>query len=678
MLLIFCKFIKIDYRNQPPKVLIKDKMTEKIKNIGIFAHADAGKTSLLEQFLYQSGSKSDLGSVDKGTSSSDTEPLEIERGISIHLSTNSFHYKEHTFNIIDTPGHVDFSSEVEYALKAIDLAILIISAVEGLQSQSLSILHALENMEIPVLIFINKIDRAGTQIDTILQDLETESVRSQLVLTKLSDDTEISYSNLVSQGEVSDTEIEILSENDDEILEAYLKEETIDIEKISSSLIKQIKNKKLNPVILGSAKLGLNIHTLLDAIIDYFKIPEVPKNNTNLDAIVFKISEDKHMGRLAYVRVRAGKVETKKGLWVSRLNKELKPSRIEKIEPQEKRIVSDLLAGEIGIIAGLENIQTGDILGNVEENNKTQLDSPLMTVQVKALDKGKYSELATALGQLNAGNPLLNFTWLKEEQEFHLDLMGQMQTEILEDQLQRKFNLEVEFLKPQIKYKETPSKTAEGYVCYWMPKPCWAIIKFLIEPAEQGSGVSFKSKVPLNDVSQKYQNEVSRTIPKALEQGIKGWGVTDLKITMIEGEEHNIHTRPSDFVIATPMGIMDALKKSDTTLLEPILNFKIQAEESLLGEIISDITKMRGEIDSPKIKNGKFELTGNFPLATSMDYSLKFNSKTAGKGKIITHLSAYKTCQDEQGIIREYKGISPLDTAKYILKARKAITESYK
>jgi ribosomal protection tetracycline resistance protein len=214
---------------------------------------------------------------------------------------------------------------------------------------------------------------------------------------------------------------------------------------------------------------------------------------------------------------------------------------------------------------------------------------------------------------------------------------------------------------------------AEGFVRYWMPKPCWAILKFKIEPGERGSGVKYETKIGVNDVLQKYQNEVERTIPVALQQGIKGWEVTDIKITLMEGEDHEMHTHSGDFVVATPMGIMDGLVNSGTTLLEPLISFKISATDDLLGAITSDITQMRGSFESPSMGNGKFTLCGILPLATSIDFPVKLSSRSGGKAKISTQFHSYRECTDEQGVIRAFKGISPLDTAKYILKARKAL-----
>ena len=250
-----------------------------------------------------------------------------------------------------------------------------------------------------------------------------------------------------------------------------------------------------------------------------------------------------------------------------------------------------------------------------------------------------------------------------------------MQREIIESVLLNRFGIETTFGKPNVIYKETPVKSAEGYVRYWMPKPCWAIITFLIEPGENGSGVVYKSNISVDKVKQRYQNEVARTISKALSQGIKGWEVTDLKITMIDGEDHVAHTKPSDFVIATPMGIMNGLQNSGTNFLEPILQFKLIAPEEFLGSIASDLHKMRAIFANPSFDNNRVTLIGKIPVATSSDYAITLGSKTKGKAKFFTKFESYQLCDDKNATEQDYKGVSPLDTAKYILKARGALND---
>jgi ribosomal protection tetracycline resistance protein len=336
-------------------------------------------------------------------------------------------------------------------------------------------------------------------------------------------------------------------------------------------------------------------------------------------------------------------------------------------------------AGDIAGICGLAGARVGDILVSGQGQGQGQvrdlplLTAPLISVQIRAVNQKNYPALAEAMMELAEEDPSLDFEWLREEGELHVKVMGWIQMEVLERILADRFGIAARFENPTVIYLETPATIGEGFVRYWMPKPCWAILKFRIEPGERGSGIIYKSIVPVNDVQQKYQNEVERTIAIALKQGIKGWEVTDLKITLTEGEDHPVHSRAGDFTIATPMGIMNGLVNTGTTLLEPMIRFRINAPEELLGPVTSDITRIRGSFESPEIDNGRFTLEGVFPLATSLDFPVKLSSRSGGRARISTHFSCYRECTDDQGIIRPYKGISPLDTAKYILKARKAI-----
>ena len=250
--------------------------------------------------------------------------------------------------------------------------------------------------------------------------------------------------------------------------------------------------------------------------------------------------------------------------------------------------------------------------------------------------------------------------------------MGAIQIEIIQTIIAERFNIEAEFKEPTIIYKETPIVKAEGFVRYWMPKPCWAIFTFKIETGELNSGIVYKSKVSVDKIARKYQNEIEQTIPKALKQGIKGWEVTDLKITLISGEDHEVHSRSGDFILATPMAIMDGLQNTNTQLLEPMFNFEIKANEELLGGIASDLTTRRATFANPDFADGKFIIKGKTPVATSLDLSIKLNSLTGGKGKIKLSFGGYQKCTDKQGIIRDYKGVNPLDNSQWILHKRGA------
>jgi len=647
-----------------------------IINIGIFAHADAGKTSITENFLFKSGKTKQLGSVDAGTSQTDFLKVEKDRGISVKSSYTSFTWKNTQINLVDTPGHVDFTADLERSLRVIDAAILVISAVEGVQAHTETIWQGLRQRNIPVIIFINKIDRTGADTQLVIEEIEKELTNSLAIIQEVKNegDSNASINSIWNTENINNILLEKIADFNDTILEQYLEETKIDFNELNSALKSSIKKIKLFPVLFGSAKFSLGMNDLLDAIIEFFPTIRT-KVEDKLSALVFGISHDKQMGKIVHVKVFSGQISNRELILNHTKNIEEKVTQVRQTYANSFEDIGNVKAGNIAGICGLKNAQIGDILGQMSENipEDISLKTPLLTVQVKAEDDKNYADLAYALQELSLEDPNLNFEWLKDEQELHLKIMGWIQMQIIESILENRFNIKAKFKDPTIIYKETPLQIGEGYVRYWMPKPCWAIMKFKIEPLKRGAGVEYHSEISVDNIHQKYQNEVERTIPETLKQGIKGWEVTDIKITLIEGEDHQVHSNPGDFVVATPMGIMDGLTNTGTSLLEPIVSFKISAPDDLLGKITSDITKMRGTFNSPEIENGKFTITGTLPLATSLDYPVKLSSRSGGKAKINTNFHSYKKCKDDEGVMRDFKGISPLDTAKYILKARKAL-----
>ena len=651
-------------------------MQQKIRNIGILAHVDAGKTTITENFLYVSGHTKTLGNVDNGTAQTDSLDVERERGISVRSANTSFHWKDVKINLIDTPGHVDFSAEVERTIRILDGAVLIISAVEGVQGHTVTLWNALQNLKIPTLIFINKIDRAGADTEIVINEIKKELATQPAVLQKVSNEAtkDAIIHSVWDNNTLNEDIIETIAGNNEVILEKYLNEQKLSFSALDNALINSVHNHQIIPVLMGSAKNSMGIKDLLNAIVHYLPEPAADESKP-LSALIYQITHDQTMGKIAHIKLFHGCIRNRDMVHNATQNTKEKVTRVLKLLPGKYEDIGEVVAGDIAGVCGLQHARTGDVLGNFSEKlpGSISLRTPLLTVQVMANNEKDYPALAEALQELSKEDPGLDFEWLREDKELHVKIMGWIQIEVIEKILETRFGIKANFQDPTVIYKETPTKKGEGFVRYWMPKPCWAIMKFLIEPGERGSGVIYESKISVDDVHQKYQNEVERTIQSALKQGIKGWEVTDIKITLTEGEDHPVHSNPGDFVVATPMGIMNGLTNSGTTSLEPLISFKISAPESLLGAITSDITQMRGTFNSPEMENDKFILTGILPVATSLDFPVRLSSRSGGKAKILTEFYGYQECADELGTIREYKGISPLDTAKWILKARKAL-----
>ncbi len=651
-------------------------MHRSIRNIAIMAHADAGKTTITEQFLFLGGHTRQPGNVDQGTAQTDFLPVEQERGISVHSANISFLWNNIRINLIDTPGHVDFSADVERIMRVPDGVILVISAVEGVQAHTETLWAALRERRIPVLFFINKTDRMGADTGSVLLAIEKELKITPLCLQEISDEggNKVSISELWCREHMQHHLVEHVVSSDEHLLNQYLEGTANSFSELDSQMTRLINSAAFYPLLFGSAKLGLGMKELLDSVIRYIPAPGGDPEKP-LSALVYGIGHDRILGKIAHVRMFNGTICNREVVFNATRQVEEKVTQVRRIMPGRYEDTGTVMAGDIAGISGLGSAQVGDLLGTDHEDipGEVKLQTPLLIVQVKAVNKKDYPALAEAMQELSAEDPSLEFEWLREEAELHVKIMGWIQMEVLERILADRFGISARFENPTVIYKETPSDAGEGFVRYWMPKPCWAIMKFNIEPGERGSGVIYQSIVPVNDIQQKYQKEVERTIAGALKQGIKGWEVTDLKITLTEGEDHPVHSRSGDFAVATPMCIMNGLVNTGTTLLEPMSRVQINATDDLLGVITSDITRMRGSFESPVMDNERFTLQAILPLATSLDFPVKLSSRSGGKARISTRFYGYSECTDEQGVIRPFRGISPLDTAKYILKARRAI-----
>jgi len=646
------------------------------RNIGVFAHVDAGKTTLTENMLFLSGSTRSLGNVDKGTSLSDGLEVEKKRGISVRASTLSFAWKDVQINLIDTPGHVDFSAEVERSLRVLDGIVLVLSAVEGIQGQTALIWDAAKALSLPVVLFINKIDRMGASTAAVFDHLINEFSADMLLLNGPKDEGETAANTTAILPLLDSRVIEKVAEKNDALLEKYLNDEVLEPSAIQAALAASVQRRALFPVLCGSSKNNAGVESLLDVIVAYLPDanadPEQP-----VSGLVFRVDHDPKLGRIAGVRLYAGRLQTRDTVQNFTAGREEKITQIKKSFLNRYQDAGGLVAGDIGFLCGMPEVQIGDILGDPDPvPGNYALGEPLLSVQVTARDQTDHTRLAAALQQLSSEDPHLNFKWVDKERELHVKIMGVVQTEILIEILNQRFGIDAIFSDPTVIYKETPASSNYGADSYTMPKPCWAIVNYRLKPGERGSGLSYGSEVGVNAIKQKYQNEIAAAMAQALQQGIKGWEVTDLEITLVDGSDHVLHSRSGDFKLATNIALMKGLTATDTLLLEPFLAFRIEAPEEFVGKVTADVIHMRGSFAPAEMLNGLFVLKGRWPLATSMDYAIRLSSQTAGKAKLSSHFDGYEECPDELGVVRPYQGISPLDRAKYILQMRGAITPS--
>jgi ribosomal protection tetracycline resistance protein len=650
----------------------------KIINLGILAHVDAGKTSITEHLLFKTGVIKTLGSVDKGTSQTDWLPIEKERGISVRAASASFVWNNTQINLIDTPGHIDFSAEVERVLPALDAVILVVSAAEGVQSHTETIWQAAAALGLPVLIFVNKIDRDGVDLLRLKENMN-DLLNQDLIFIQRVEAEGSQYAKLYDLLENKDALYaesalaEQIISGDNQLLEQYLNGITVNFDMLLNALRMQFQSRHIFPVLFGSAKFDQGIETLLNWIVRLMPLA-IGDYEKPLSGIVFKVEHDDRLGRIASVRLFDGTLRNRDNIFVSGMQSMAKVSQIRKLIGLKQVETGVLLAGDIGVVTGLSDVKAGDWLGEAKSNNlPVSLNTALLTIQVFPEQEADYPALVSALQQLCDEDPALDLLWLRDERALHIRIMGFIQLEILQAILLERFKINAQFGEAQVIYKETPDAAGEGYDAYTMPKPCWAVVHFKIEPAASGSGVVYQSEVGVNDIAGKYQNEIERAIPLALQQGPQGWELTDLKITLMAGQDHVMHSRPGDFSIATHLALMSGLQQIGTRLLEPMLSYTITAPEIYLGKIISSLTQMRATFESPEIIKDNCIISGNIPLATSMDYSVKLLAITGGKGKFASRFSAYAECPKGEGKSTPYRGVSPLDRSKFILKARKAL-----
>lgn len=660
-------------------------------NIGIMAHVDSGKTTLTEQLLFHTGAIRTAGSVDEGTTATDSLTVEKQRGISVRTATASTFWKGVTINIIDTPGHIDFAGEVERALSALDYAVVIVSAVEGVRAHTENILKSLDKAKLPRLIFINKIDRAGADIDAVLKEIEEVSSSPYIVLTRAEN---VGSGNctvkIYGEDDFCRNATEKLADISEEAEEAFLCDETLTKVNAVKILRKEISDCRITPVTFGSAKHSVGIKELADILIEF--MPDASRRAAaTLSGIIFKIEHDKTLGKISHVRLFGGEIINRDEVELFAPEKSQvkftdtaeeedtkaireKVTQIKKFSGAKSTDTGIVKSGDVAALSGLPSAKSGFYIGSPVKNEKADLVNPFLRVKVTPSDGDplKIPKLALALGELSDEEPYIDAKWENGQKEITINTTGKIQLEVLSNLLKERYNLDAEFSPPTVIYKETPTKKGIGHASYTMPKPCWAVVEFELEPMERGYGVSYHGRLPNNQCFYRYQSHIKTSFNRSLSQGLYGWEVTDFKCTLIGGEHHTIHTHPLDFFVCTPMAFMNGLNTVGTTLLEPLLKIRVTAPEDFSGKIFSEIIKMGGEYDTPVIRSSLVTTEAIVPAAASMNFPEKLAMMTSGKAILSQSFYGYRKCQDGKEHINPRNGVNPLDRSKWILYARGA------
>ena len=615
----------------------------KIINIGILAHVDAGKTTLTESLLYTSGAIPELGSVDKGTTRTDTMLLERQRGITIQTAVTSFYWKNYKINIVDTPGHMDFLAEVYRSLAVLDGAILVVSAKDGVQAQTRVLFHALQKMKIPTIIFVNKIDQEGIDLQSVYQNIREKLSGDVMVMQ------DVSLTPEVSLTDIEDIEKwDSVVAGNDELLEKYIAGEPLKIQDLQREKCRRIQNGSLFPIYHGSAKNNIGTEKLIEVIAETF-VPETENSQSKLCGYVFKIEYTDQKKRLSYLRLYHGTLHLRDTILLS---KKKKIKITEMFIPSNGEIVpaDHACSGEIVILSD-DTLKLNDILGNEKLlPHKTRIDNPmpLLRTTVEPQKPEQREALLNALTEIADTDPLLHFDIDTVTHEIILSFLGKVQLEVICSLLEEKYHVGVAMKEPSVIYLERPQKKASYTIHIEVPpNPFWASIGLTVTPLPVGSGTQYKSEVSLGYLNQSFQNAVMEGVRYGMEQGLYGWGVTDCQICFDYGVYYSPVSTPADFRFLAPVVLEQALKKAGTQLLEPYLSFTLFAPQEYLSRAYNDAPKYCAVIESTLLKNDEVIFTGEIPARCIGEYRNDLNFYTNGRSVCITELKGYQETSGE-------------------------------
>lgn len=682
---------------------------EKVRNIGIAAHIDAGKTTTTERILFYSGIVHKIGEVHEGTATTDWMEQERERGITITAAAISTSWKDYAINIIDTPGHVDFTIEVERSMRVLDGVIAVFCSVGGVQPQSETVWRQADRYKVPRIAFINKMDRMGANFykvyDQMRDRLRANAVAIQLPIGAESDLRGIvdlvkmkAYIYNNDQGtDIQETEIpdeiqaqaqefraklvEAAAETDEVLIEKYFEGEELTEAEIRTALRKGTIGGTIVPVLCGSAFKNKGVQLLLDAVIDYLPSPtEVPPiqgllpngetverhadDNEPLSALAFKIMSDRY-GRLTFIRVYSGVL--KKGSYVYNATKDKKErvSRLVLMKADDRIDVDELRAGDLGATLGLQDTFTGDTI--CTESDPVILESlfipePVISVAVEPKTKQDMDKLSKALQSLSEEDPTFRVSVDHETNQTVIAGMGELHLEILVDRMLREFKVEANVGAPQVAYRETIRKPvrAEGkFIRQSGGKGQYGHVVIEVTPGEPGTGFEFVSKIVGGVVPKEYIGPAEQGMKETCESGIlAGYPVVDIKATLVDGSYHDVDSSEMAFKIAGSMAIKEAVMKAAPVLLEPMMKVEVEAPENFLGDVMGDLNSRRGQIEGMGSEQNLAKVTAKVPLVDMFGYATDIRSKTQGRGIFSMEFSHYEEVPRNvaEAIIAKSKG----------------------
>ncbi|KXB33050.1 elongation factor G [Atopobium deltae] len=672
---------------------------EDLRNIGIMAHIDAGKTTTTERILYYTGKTHKIGEVHDGAATMDWMVQEQERGVTITSAATTCFWKDHVIQIIDTPGHVDFTAEVERCLRVLDGAVAVFDAVAGVQPQSETVWRQASNYNVPRIAFINKYDRIGADfnhaIETMKDRLGANAVAIQvpmgaedqfwglidLVTMEAWDFKEDAKGMIFPErmdaipdefvdvaNEKREELLEVAANYDDELMEMILEEQQIPVEKLKSAIRAGVLANDLNPVCVGSAYKNKGVQELLDAVIDYLPspldIPDVegvdPKTGDTLtrkantkepfSALAFKVMTDPFVGKLTYFRVYSGQAEAGSYVYNSVKDHRERLGRILEMNANDRVDRDECSAGDIVAAVGLKNTTTGDTL--CDEQHKIVLESiefsdPVIDVAVEPKTKAEQDKMSVGLAKLAEEDPTFQVHTDHETGQTIIAGMGELHLEIIVDRLRREFKVDCNVGKPQVAYRETAGHAvqhAEGkFVRQSGGRGQYGHAIIDMEPNEPGAGYEFVNAIVGGVIPKEYIPSIDKGIQEALDSGVvAGYPVVDIKVTLVDGSYHEVDSSEAAFKIAGSMAIKDALKKSDPVLLEPIEDVVVETPEQYMGDVMGNLSSRRGKIEGMEDRKDTKVIRAKVPLGEMFGYATDLRSQTQGRASYTMQFGSYE------------------------------------
>ena len=675
----------------------RDFPLARTRNIGIMAHIDAGKTTTTERILYYPGRNYTIGEVHEGAATMDWMVQEQERGITITSAATTCSWRDNWINLIDTPGHVDFTAEVERSLRVLDGAVAVFDAVAGVQPQSETVWRQADKYSVPRICFINKMDRVGADffhsVETIVSRLKCKPVVIQLpvgaedqfkgvvdlvemkamtwrdeTLGAEYDLVDIPADLTTKAEEYREKMIEAVAEHDDHLFERFIEGQPISNDQIRAAIRKATISLKVFPVICGSAFKNKGVQTMLDAVVDYLPSPvDVPPvEGMDLDhrdrvlrrkasdeepfaALVFKIMTDPYVGQLAFFRVYSGSLKSGDSVFNVAKGRKERIGRLLRMHANKREEIQEILAGDICAAVGLRTVSTGDTICDADHPivlESILFPTPVIQLAVEPKTKADQEKMGIAIQKLAQEDPTFRVNTDPDTGQTILSGMGELHLEIIVDRMMREFGVGANVGKPQVAYRETIRKSAEAegrHVKQTGGHGQYGVVKLRLEPMPPGSGFEFVNDISGGAVPKEYIGPVEVGVKEALEGGIlAGFPMSDVKVTLYDGSYHDVDSSEMSFKIAGSVGLKEAARKAKPVLLEPIMSVEVVVPEEYMGDVIGDLNSRRGRIEGLELRGTTQIIKSAVPLAEMFGYATELRSRTQGRGSFTMHFGKYE------------------------------------